>query len=364
MRRCPKFANAVALIVCFAFLFSVNPASLEAQAKKNVVITSYQTSPIMEMAFFTSVPMFMKYYEAEGLNVSFHGTPGGTDAIQVVVSGGAQFVYVASYPAIAARSRGVPLRSFMRTTREPISYPAVLDGSQIREVKEFKGKVVGVNSMGSGMVPLLNAMLVEAGLNPKDIEWVIAGVGSQALAAMQSGRVQVLALWDGAYWEIEALGAHRFRKIASPLAESLSWTLGMYGLESYMKEHPQVVAGLGRAISKATVFAEMNPEAVVRIHWKVFPQSKPTGIDEATALKRQTEIVRRRIASMKVDAANMREFGATEPKEARAMYEFLVKGKVVAKEFDPNEVFTNEYIARINDYDVRAVQQDARNAKP
>jgi NitT/TauT family transport system substrate-binding protein len=207
-------------------------------------------------------------------------------------------------------------------------------------------------------------MLVEAGMNPeKDVNFVVAGGGSQALAAIQTGKVDVLGLWDAAYWEMEALGAHRFRKISSPLLESLTWTLAMVGLEDYLKRNPDVIVGVGRALSKACVVAKVNPEAAVRMHWKVFPETKPTGIDEATALKRQIEILQKRVETLKLDLNNMRAFGTTDEREARAMYDFLLKSQALGKEFDPRDLFTNEFIARINDYDVREVERAARSVR-
>jgi len=335
-----------------------------AQAKKDVVITTYQTSPITEMAIFTSIPMYMKYYDGEGLNVSFRGAPGGADAIQMMISGGAQLVYIGTYPPIVARSKGVPLKSFLRSSQAPAGYPAVLEMSPIRDVKQFKGKIVGVNSLGTGVIPLIRAMLAEAGMDSeKDVNFVVAGVGSQALAAIQTGKVEILGLWDAAYWEIEALGAHRFRKVSSPLLESLTWTLGMFAMDDYIRRNLDVVVGVGRAISKACVVAKVNPEAAVRMHWKVFPETKPTGIDEATALKRQTEILQKRVDTLKLDLASMRAFGTADEKEVRAMYEFLLKSKALGKEFDPKELFTNEFIARINDYDVGAVERAARGIR-
>ena len=43
--------------------------------------------------------------------------------------------------------------------------------------------------------------------------------------------------------------------------------------------------GLARAYAKGTIFTIANPEAAVRIVYEVFPQTKPTGKDEATAVR-------------------------------------------------------------------------------
>jgi len=45
------------------------------------------------------------------------------------------------------------------------------------------------------------------------------------------------------------------------------------------------------------VFAIANPEAAVRILYDVFPQTKPTGKDEATAVKDDTRVIQARITN-------------------------------------------------------------------
>ena len=42
---------------------------------------------------------------------------------------------------------------------------------------------------------------------------------------------------------------------------------------------------LARGYAKGTVFAIANPEAAIRILWEIYPQTKSTGKDEATALR-------------------------------------------------------------------------------
>ena len=172
-----------------------------------------------------------------------------------------------------------------------------------------------------------------------------------------------MGLWDAGYWQIEALGDYKFRKISSPLLDSLAWSIGMFGFDDYMKKNPEVIIGVGRAVSKSLVFAKTNVEAAVKIHWKVYPQSKPTGIDEAAALKQQANILRRRIETMDLDLGNMKGFGKTSQDDVTAMYNFLVKGKTLAKEFDPQVLFTNEFIAKTNDYDVQEIVKSARDIK-
>ena len=359
-----KFGALVGVFLAAVSIMAIAPGVALAQQKKDVIITSYQSNPGTPFAFYTSIPIYMKYYEAEGLNVTFEGAPGGANAVQRMITGNADLIYLGTYPIVVSRAKDVPLKAFLHIVRSSVGYPAVLDDSPIRELKQFKGKVIGVNSMGTGVIPVIKAMLGDAGMDPdKDVKFVVSGVGAQAAAAIRTGQIDIMGLWDAGYWQIEALGDQKFRKISSPLLDSLAWSIGMFGFEDYMKNNPKVIAGVGRAVSKSVVFAKTNVEAAIKIHWKVYPQTKPTGIDEAVALKQHAEILRRRIETMDLDLGNMQAFGTTSEKDVRAMYNFLVKGKTLEKEFDPRILFTNEFIAQINDYDVKEIERAARDIK-
>ena len=43
--------------------------------------------------------------------------------------------------------------------------------------------------------------------------------------------------------------------------------------------------GVARGVAKATLFGLTNPEAAVRLHWKLFPASKPQSGDDARLLE-------------------------------------------------------------------------------
>jgi NitT/TauT family transport system substrate-binding protein len=54
---------------------------------------------------------------------------------------------------------------------------------------------------------------------------------------------------------------------------------GLVGLEETLKDKRKEAVALGRG------YAMANPEAAIRILWEVYPQTKATGKDEATALR-------------------------------------------------------------------------------
>ena len=57
------------------------------------------------------------------------------------------------------------------------------------------------------------------------------------------------------------------------------------------------------------MFAITNPEAAIRILWEVFPQTKATGKDEATALRDDIKTLEARIKNWKLEAGGVTKWG-------------------------------------------------------
>src|SRR5262249_39633018 len=151
-----------------------------------------------------------------------------------------------------------------------------------------------------GSVPFAKAVASSAGLDPdKDIKFLATGVGAPAAVALQKKEVDVLALWDTLQASLENRGLV-FRRLDTPIVfEMLGQTLATR--DDYLAENPDVLVGFARGVAKATLFGLTNPEAAVRIHWKLFPASKPQGGDDAKLLKDALHVFDARFALQRVD---------------------------------------------------------------
>ena len=73
---------------------------------------------------------------------------------------------------------------------------AVLDNSNIRAVKDLKGKIVGINARGGTQDMTVRTVLKQAGLNPEsDVQ--IAEIGFNAEAALRDGKVATSSFSSG-----------------------------------------------------------------------------------------------------------------------------------------------------------------------
>jgi NitT/TauT family transport system substrate-binding protein len=124
-----------------------------------------------------------KYFEADGLAVNLRYTPGTTQAGAALMSGSVMFSADSLEDAIGAQPQGKALKMIVSFTRCP--GVAVLVRSDlsdaIRSPADFKGKKIGVTSIGAGTHLLAAALAARAGFKLED--YTVAAVGSSTMAA-------------------------------------------------------------------------------------------------------------------------------------------------------------------------------------
>jgi NitT/TauT family transport system substrate-binding protein len=194
-------------------------------------------------------------------------------------------------------------------------------------------------------------MAVSAGLDPqKDINIVVIGEGAQAAAQLKNKQADVYSAFDTAYVLVENAGVP-LRDLPNTNVERFP-SSGMYALEENIAGRRKELVALGRAFAMGQIFAMANPEAAVHILWEVFPQTKPTGIDEATALSNEVKLLKARAESWSLDADKMgiKRWGESVGANYQAYYDWLAEQKVIKQKLDAKEIFTNELIDDINSF--------------
>lgn len=308
----------------------------------------------------TSLPIFTKCWEKEGVAVELQPTS-STAAMQAVLTGQAQMVNMGPAAGIIARSKGAPLTAVYLNMRKNFQFPVVLESSPIKSIADFKGKTMGVFSYGSQMLKVFRGMMADAGLNPDtDINVVETGVGAQAITALQSGRVDIWGTWDSQIATAENAGL-KLRRFTSPAAEKLTWGGSYFVNDSYLKSNPAAIEKTLRCIAQGSVYAIANPTAAVRAHWQVYPNTKPTGIDEAKAFAQALHLLNTRIEFLKL-GPNER-WGEIPAEAVNTMVAFMKKTGELQGDVDPKLLYTNRFIDAVNRFDAKAVEAQAKAAK-
>ena len=228
---------------------------------------------------------------------------------------------------------------------------------------DLKGKSIGVISMASGGVIVARQLARDAGLNPDtDINIVVAGEGAQTAAMLRSKQVDALSQFDTQYAMVENAGV-KLRVLDTSAIDRFP-SNGFLALEEALKTRRKEAAGLARSYAKGTVFAVANPEAAIRILYEVFPQTKATGKDEATAIRDDVKVLQARAVNWRLDKAGVKRWGENSEANYRAYAEFMFKTGIIKQPVDAKDLVTNELIEEINRFDPEKIAAEARAYKP
>lgn len=167
-----------------------------------------------------------------------------------------------------ARERGAP-------SAEAIIVPA---DSPIRSVADLKGKKVGV-SRGSGNHYVLIAALKRAGLSLSDIN-VAYLQAPEGAAAFEQGALDAWSIWDPFLAFAEAKRPVRTLADGSGLTHYHRYYLAN---DSFVAEHPEVVATVYQALTEAGQWAKANPEQAVALLAPVWGDLPPPVVAAANA---------------------------------------------------------------------------------
>lgn len=313
-------------------------------------------------AAHSSLPVALGYWKEEGLDVSVTSVEGSVAGMQQLAAGNVTVVSLGPEEIVIGREKGIRIKGFYVQARETIFRLVVPADSEIQSVKDLKGKTIGVPSLASGSVPFARALAASAGLDPeKDVRFLATGVGAPGALALQQKKVDAFGLWDTLQASMENSGL-RLRRLDLPIVhEMLGQTLA--ASDEFLAASPEVLVGVARGIAKATVFGLANPEAAVRIHWKLYPASRPQAGDDARLLKDALHVFNARFDLQRVDTREDRRFGIGSPaqwEKLRAIYkeQKLVQGTVPAA-----DLYTPQLVDAVNRFDAPAIVRQAREYK-
>jgi NitT/TauT family transport system substrate-binding protein len=299
------------------------------------------------------------WYKAAGIEVELVPLAGSSDCTRFVVTREMPFSQPSVEPLTVARAQGVKAKIFYTAYQTNIYGIAVPQDSPIHKIADLRGKSIGLISMASAGLPVARALVATAGLDPdRDVKLVVAGEGAQTASLLRSKHVDALSQFDTQYAMVENAGM-KLRMLETKDIERFP-SNGLLALEETLKSRRKDAVTLGRGYAMGTIFAASNPEAAVRILYEVFPQTKPTGKDEATAIRDDVAVLRARLANMKPEKAGLRRWGENSETNYQGYVDFLLKWNVIKDKIPAKDLVTNELIDEINQFDAAKVAAEAK----
>jgi len=315
-------------------------------------------APVAPFAIATK----MGWFAADGIKVEVMPLPGSSDCIKFVATGEVAYSLPSVEPLAIIRAQGVKAKVFYTAYQGYIYGIAVPQDSPIKRFADLKGKSIGVIAMGSAGMIVARSLAASAGLNPDtDIRVVVAGEGAQTAALLRTRQIDALSQFDTQYAMVENAGI-KLRMLPAPEIARFP-SNGFVALEESLRTNRKQAVALARNYAKGQLFAITNPEAAVRILWEVYPQSKPTGKDEATALRDDVKVLEARIKSWKLESGGVTKWGESSERNYSAYVDFLQKWGMIKQKMPTADLITNDLIKEINDFDAAKVVAAAKAYK-
>jgi NitT/TauT family transport system substrate-binding protein len=349
------------LVAALAAVFLLSFAERHAAAQTNVRVGWCSRTVSAATAPF-AIATKMGWFAKDGIKVELMPLPGGTDCVKFVATGEISYAIPSVEPLAIIRPQGVKAKTFYTAYQGYIYGVAVPQDSPIKSFADLKGKSIGVIAMGSAGMIVARSLAASAGLDPdKDIRVVVAGEGAQTAALLRTGQVDALSQFDTQYAMIENAGV-KLRLLPSPQIERFP-SNGLLALEETLRTKRKQAVALAQGYAKGTLFAIANPEAAIRILWEVYPQTKPTGKDEATALRDDVKVLEARIQNWKLEKGGVSKWGESSERNYAGYIEFLHKWGILKEKVAARDLVTNDLIAEINDFDQTKIIAEAKAYK-
>lgn len=302
------------------------------------------------------------WYAADGIKVELVPLPGSTDCVKLVATKELPYSLPSVEPLAIIRPQGVKAKVFYTAYQGNIYGIRVASDSPVRTFADLKGKKIGVTSMASGGVLIARALAAINGMNPDtDVTVVVAGEGAQAAALVRSKQVDALSQFDTQYALIENAGVP-LRSLDNAAISKFP-SNGFVALEETLATRRKEAVALAQGYARGTVFALANPEAAIRILYEIYPATKPTGKDDATAMKEDMKTLMARAENWRLEAGGVAKWGESSVPNYAAYSDFMLKWDVIKQKIAAEDLVTNDLVDEINHFDAAKVAADAKAYK-
>jgi NitT/TauT family transport system substrate-binding protein len=305
------------------------------------------------------------FFAEEGIDLQLAGFTGGTAVVvpqlankSVLFGLGESALLIAN----TAKKTPVPVRFVYNYLASTVYDYTVRSDSPVKGIGDLKGRKVGVVSMAAGNIMMTRAQFKEQGMSiPGDVTLVPVGSGPAAWKQLQDGKVDALNLWasEDAKMMLSGLSIRRI-----PHSDALRpiFSSAMMAHVDTIKERPQLVAGMGRAMAKSSVACSAAPEKCARAFWRFDPTSKPTPEKEADWIKGTVAVLQANYSAIQYALKRNPQYGAFDPAVIDTYVKVLEQGGTVpaGATVKADDILTNQFVPEFNKFDALVVQRKAR----
>jgi NitT/TauT family transport system substrate-binding protein len=350
--------RVLAAAVTAALAFNLSPSAGNAEALKKFRLgwPSPLSVSMAHISFGTELGLF----KDQGLEIEVSSsTQGSFLVMQQLLAGNYDGIYVALESPIIGElmhKTKFPLIFTYNYIRRSLWEIAVLDDSPIRSVADLRGKTIGVGGVSWGNVPITKALLASSGIKAEDFNFVGVGVGGPAFRALTTKQVDALNLYETMHATLEANGV-KLRRVPLPAEYTDHSSQGFAFRQDQLAGDPELIVKFGKAMAESTIACNANIEGCVRAFWKENPTLKPIEGTEEDKLRRDTYVVRARMARLLwFREGEPEQIGRFSDSDFKLVIRELQRGEIIpTTDIAGDRFYSNDFVGRFNDFNKAAI---------
>lgn len=246
-------------ILGFALFLLAVPDSPAGQPAKKLVLAMAVTPPNL-----VHIPPYLAkdlgYFKEEGLDVEIVSFEGGVGSLRAMMAGSADLALTSGDPPIFARAQGAAIKMILSSS--PLLEAVMTVQGNIKELKDLKGKKIGIQEPNGFADIFSRRLLGLAKLKPDEVQFISTSTAGR-VPALLTGQV------DTAVMHVEQ--AIRAIKRNPNLRNLVNfWEVfpdAFYNVivaqEKTLKEKPELIEAFVRAVIKANRYMYKNKKGTL-----------------------------------------------------------------------------------------------------
>jgi NitT/TauT family transport system substrate-binding protein len=231
---------------------------------------------------------------------------------------------------LLARAQGLPVvYAFAWYQQFPIS---IISAPELNITKpaDLRGKTIGLPGLYGASYIGLEALLFSAGLKPTDV--TMDSIGYTQVEAVATGKEKIVVGYSSNEPIILNSQAHPVNELRVADYVQLAAN-GIITNEKTIKENPNLISGMARALAHGITDTIANPDEAYTISEKY--------VDGLAAMDRKVQM---QVLTTSIEFWKAKQIGYSDPQAWQNMNDLLVKMGQIKSPLDVSQAFTNAFV--------------------